>query len=279
MPGHKKIISNVVVYALLILIAALAVIPLWWMISTSLDRQAVARLPFPPRFWPEEFSTWGYYVTLRNMNILRYYVNTFIVAGGTILASLTTSMLAAYSFSKLRFKGYKICMMLIVCVLMVPTEVIMIPQYLIFVTLGLTDSYWALWLPGLCFVFGTFFGKKYMDSIPDSLREAAKIDGAGEFYIFSRIFLPLCKAIIATLSILLFLFAWNDLLWPMLILRTNSLHTIQIGLSVMTSDILQGFLPASHLAATLLSVVPVFIIYMILQRYIVASISMSGVKQ
>lgn len=275
--GKKITIGKIIVYTILIFTSVIVVFPFYWMITTALDGDAITRLPFPPRFWPAEPSTWGFYVTWRNVPFPRLYLNTIIVALGTIIVSLSCATLAAYSFSKIQFRGWKVCMMLTICVLMIPTEVIMVPQFFIFAAFGLVDSYWAIWLPGMCFVFGTLLVKKFMDTVPSSIREAAMIDGASELSIFARIYLPLCSAILVTLTILLFLFSWNDLLWPLLVLRTNSLHTIQLGLLTMMGR--AQFLPSPHFAAMLLSIIPVLVVYLILQRYIVASISMSGVKQ
>jgi len=145
------------------------------------------------------------------------------------------------------------------------------------------DSYLAFWLPAAAYAFGTFFVKQYMDSIPDSLRESARIDGAGELRIALQIYMPLCGALIATLVILIFLGTWNDFMWPMIILTSPSRYTLQLGIAMfaMTGDgsMQNTNMPAIRLAVTAVSIIPVLIMYLCLQRYIVESIALSGVKQ
>lgn len=275
--------TRIVTGTVLTLFALLILFPFWWMISTSFDKSAAITMPFPPRIWPETFSTKAYKVIFTNIPFVRYTLNTLAVIVGIILVSTGSALLAGYSFSKLRFKGFGIFMLMAMSVLMIPQEVVMVPQYMLFSYFGLTDSYWAFWLPGICYVFGTFFVKQYMDTIPDTLREAAMIDGANEGIIFWRVFLPLCGTIIATLAVLLFLYGWNDLLWPLLILRTQEKFTMQIGVAFASSTASAGGtgqpLPAVNMATSIISVLPVICVYLFLQRYIVSSIALSGIKQ
>jgi multiple sugar transport system permease protein len=166
--------------------------------------------------------------------------------------------------------------------MMIPAEVTMTARFYLFHKMRLTNSYFAFWLPSFAYVFGTFFVKQYMDSIPDSLRESARLDGAGELRIALRIYLPLCGALIATLVELLFLGTWNDFMWPLIILLSPRKYTLQLGIAMFSMN--QGSsssaqLPAVRLAITFVSVIPILIVYLFLQRYIVESIALSGVKQ
>ena len=275
--------NRIVTGVVLTIFAFIILFPFWWMISTSFDKSAAVTMPFPPHIWPKDFSTKAYKVIFTNIPFVRYTINTLTVIVGIMLVSTASALLAGYSFSKLRFKGFPIFMMIAMSVLMIPQEVVMVPQYMLFSFFGLTDSYWAFWLPGVCYVFGTFFVKQYMDTIPDTIREAAMIDGANEWTIFSKVFLPLCGTVVATLAVLLFLYGWNDLLWPLLILRTQEKFTMQIGIAFASSTASAGGtgqpLPAVNMATAIISVLPVICVYLFLQRYIVSSIALSGIKQ
>lgn len=257
--------------------------PFWWMVSTSFDKTAVTALPFPMRFLPKELSINAYNYVFKSVPLIRYFVNTIVVTLGVIIISTSSALLAGYALSKINFKGKVAISLLTLGVLMLPQEVVMIPQYLLFAKLGLTNNYIALWIPGFCYVFGTFFVKQNLDTIPDSLKEAAVIDGASEWKVFSRVYLPLSSTVIATLIILLFLFGWNDLLWPLLILRDNEKFTIQLGVAFATSRSTAGgatgTLPAVNMALSIISVLPVVIVYLFMQRFIISSIALSGIKQ
>ena len=169
--------------------------------------------------------------------------------------------------------------MIALSTMMVPGEVTMTSRYFLFNRLGLTDSYWAFWLPTVAYMFGTYFTKQYMDSIPDSLRESALLDGAGELRIAFQIYMPLCGALIATLTILLFLGAWNDFLWPLIILSSPQKYTLQLGIAMFSYNQGLNQMPAIRMATTVIAIIPILILYLFLQRYIVESIALSGVKQ
>ncbi len=276
---RKKKFRNMLIISILILVSLTMLIPFWWMITTSLDWAAVTRVPFPPRFWPKEFSWQAYRVTFANIPMVMYMVNTLTVITGMIIASASSALLAGYSLSKIRFRGSKLVLFASLCVLMIPFETTMIPQFLLFNQLGLTNTYWAFWLPGISYVMGTFFTKQYMDSLPDALRESARLDGANEMRVFWQIYLPLCGPVVATLVILLFLYGWNDFLWPLLILNDSKKFTVQIGVAMFTYQSGLKQMPAIRMALAVVSVLPILVLYLFLQRFIVESIATSGIKQ
>lgn len=276
---RSRKIKHITTIVLLSILSLFMLLPFWWMISTSFDWSAVVKLPFPPRFWPEIPSLKAYKITFTNVPMLRYILNTFVVVAGMILVSGLSALLSGYALSKIRFKGRNFVLLMSLSVLMIPFEVTMIPQYLLFNQMKLLNTYFAFWLPGISYVFGTFFAKQYMDTIPDTLREAAMIDGANELSIFLRIYLPLCGPIIATLTVLLFLSGWNDLLWPLLVLSDPKKYTIQIGVAMFTYNQGLNQMPAIRMASALVSIIPVLIVYLFLQRYIVESIALTGIKQ
>jgi multiple sugar transport system permease protein len=248
------------------------------MVFTSFDWAARLKIPFPPRFWPEEFSVRTYQMAFTNIPMLKYMLNSLIVSVGVILVSLMSAVLSGYAISKLKFKGAHIVLVLALSTMMIPFEMTMIPQYLMFAEFKLLDTYWAFFLPALNYAFGTFLAKSFIDQLPGSLREAAIIDGANEFTVFIKIYLPLCIPILATMIILQFLAVWNDLLWPLLALKTPDKYTIQLGLAMFSYN-KDLPLPSVIMAATTVSLIPVVVLYLFLQRYIVESIALSGIKQ
>nr|WP_189001232.1 carbohydrate ABC transporter permease [Paenibacillus nasutitermitis] len=276
--GRKRW-SNKILVVLLAIGSLAMVIPFAWMVITSFDWAARIRIPFPPRIWPLDPSLKPYDAAFMNVPLLKYIWNSVVVAVGVIIVSLSSALLSGYALSKLKAKGSGIVLVAALSTMMIPFEITMIPQYLFFSRLHLTDSYWAFYLPALNYAFGTFLAKGIFDQLPGSLREAGIIDGAGELRVFRVIFLPLCMPIIATLIVLQFLAVWNDLLWPLLILNTPDKYTIQQGLAMFTYNRGTGKLPSITMAATTVSLVPVVVLYIFLQRYVVESVAMTGIKQ
>ncbi|SLN03186.1 sugar ABC transporter permease [Corynebacterium xerosis] len=255
-------------------------LPFIFMISTSFNGQARLSVPFPPQIIPEEFSTEAYSIATTGIDIWRLYGNTFLVATVEIILSLGSALLAGYSLSKIRPRGSNIILMVALATMMIPVEATIIPNFLTFKWLGMLDTYWALWLPAIAFPFGTFLVKQYLDSVPDELREAARIDGASELRTLVLVYAPLAKGIIATLVILSFLGSWNSYLWPLIVINNPKLYTIQLGLAAFSQTVGEDTyaLPDVNLAATVLSLLPVLAIYLFFQRYIIASVASTAVK-
>jgi multiple sugar transport system permease protein len=268
-----------ILITLLSLGSLVMIIPLIWMISTSFDWAARLELGFPPRFWPLDPSLKNYRAAFTNVPMLKYIGNSLLVASGVMLVSVLSALLSGYALSKIQFKGSNFVLVLALSTMMIPFEMTMIPQYLLFSKLSLIDTYWAFYLPALNYGFGTFLAKAFIDQLPSSLREAAVIDGAGEFTVFFKIYLPLCAPIVATMVILLFLGVWNELLWPLLALKTSAKYTIQLGLAMFTYNNGINKLPSIIMAATTVSLGPVVVVYLFLQRYIIESIALTGIKQ
>lgn len=275
---RSKLIGNTILVSILSIGSLIMVIPFIWMVLTSFDWGARLNIPFPPRFWPKELSVKTYEAAFVNVPMIKYMFNSLIISIGVILVSIMSALLSGYAISKLRFKGSMIVLVLALSTMMIPFEMTMIPQYLLFSKIKLLDTYWAFYLPALNYAFGTFLAKSFIDQIPSTLREAAIIDGAGEFHVFFKIYFPLCVPIIATMVILQFLAVWNDLLWPLLALKTPDKYTIQLGLAMFTYNKGQA-LPSIIMAATTVSLIPVITLYIFLQRYIIESIALSGIKQ
>lgn len=277
---NRRRISQAFIITILLLGTLTMIIPFWWMISTSFDGAVtIDDIPFPPRFYPLIPSLRNYEVAFTNVPMLKYIANTLILSIGNIVISVTSAICCGYALSKIKFKGKTVILLLALSTMMVPGEVTMVSRYFLFQRLGLINSYWAFWFPAFAYAFGTFFAKQYMDSIPDSLREAALVDGAGEIRIAFQIFMPLCGALVATLAVLIFLGTWNDFMWPMLILTSPSKYTLQVGVALFATNGGLSQQPGIRMASTCISIIPVLIMYIFLQRFIVESIALSGVKQ
>lgn len=260
--------------------AVAMLLPFIFMISTSLNADAWLTIPFPAQLVPDRFSLEAYRVAVEGMDIGRLYLNTFLVAAVEILLSLISALLSGYALSKIRPRGSGILLVVILTTMMIPSEATLIPNFITFQTLGMIDTYLPFWIPALAYTFGTFFVKQYLDNLPWELREAAKIDGASELRTLFGIYVPLATPVIATCAILLFLSVWNSFLWPLVVINSPSLYTLQIGIAAFSQSVggTQYLLPTVNMAATVLSVIPVLVVYLVLQRYIVASVASSAIK-
>ncbi|WJH37493.1 carbohydrate ABC transporter permease [Paenibacillus sp. CC-CFT747] len=271
--------GNAFVFAVLVLGSVVMAIPFVWMFTTSLDWDAVANMPFPPRFWPLKPSLQTYHIAMLNVPLLKYIWNSLVVSFFVILISTVSACASGYALSKIKFRGSRLVLILALSTMMIPFEITMIPLYQLFNKLNLLNSYWAFYLPAITYGFGTFLAKQFMDQLPSSLREAAIVDGSGEFTIFTKIFIPLCGPMIATLVILHFLGVWNDFLWPLLVIQDADKYTVQIGMAMFKYNKGESDYVAIVMAATMISLLPILVVYLFLQRYIIESIALTGIKQ
>lgn len=268
--------SQAVIVVILALGAVLMLVPFIWMIGTSLSRSANAAMPRIPRLWPSDPSLFNYTIAITNLPILRYYLNSFIVTAITTAGYLFLSSLAGYAFAKGRFPGKSVLFITLLTTLMIPFELRMIPLYFLMRDMHLSDSLAALILPFLAGGFGTFLMRQYINTIPDDLVDAARVDGASEFAIFWQIVLPLCGPVLAALAVLTALWRWNDVLWPLLVISNREWYTVTLGLAIAGRS--QGIYTGVALASAALAILPIIILYLLLQRYIIQGITLTGLK-
>jgi ABC-type glycerol-3-phosphate transport system permease component len=260
-------------------LALLMMTPFLWMILTSLKTQQEA-LQFPPQLLPAE-PRWENYLQLFTLVPFgRYFVNTVIVTGAVVVGQVFISSMAAYAFARLNFIGRDTIFLFYLATMMVPFQVTLIPLYLLVYQLGWVNTYWGLIAPGLSSAYGIFLLRQAFLTVPADLTDAARIDGAGEFTIYARIFLPLNGPVLATVGVFAFLGTWTDLLWPLLIVRSEELRTLELGLAYFNSAVPQFVQPNWPLlmAAAVVVMMPVIIVYLFAQRYFVEGITLSGVK-
>lgn len=277
----KRVKPSVIAsYVVLSLLALIIVVPFFWFISTSFDYVRSYSLRFPPRLLPLEFSTFNYKMALTNVPILRYLKNTMTVVVLSAVLNIITATVAGFAISKGRFPGKGIALLVILSNMMVPFESKLLPVYGIIRTIGLNNHVLGVVLPNvLTNAMYIFFVKTYCDSLPDDLYEAGRVDGANLIRIYSQIYLPLMTPIIATIVVLDSIQVWNDLLWPMIVLTRQSNYTVQIGLQIYNSGTAGTTHAGTALALSVISIIPLSIIYIFCQKYIVQSIAFSGMKQ
>ncbi|MGC3864176.1 carbohydrate ABC transporter permease [Micromonospora chersina] len=270
-------VRRAVRYAALVLITAVFVTPLVWMALTSLKTYDDAQQD-PPSWLPNPFSTYGYDQILGNTAnpVLRWFLNSMLAASLHTLLVLVTASMAAYALARLRFRGRRLSFALIVGTLFLPPTSLIIPNFVIADQLGWIDTLTVVVVPGAASAFGVFFLRQFFLSIPAELEEAAVLDGANQWEVFTRVLLPLSKPALATLAVLSFLTNWNDFLWPVYVLFSPERLTLPAGLGL-----LQGAYVTDYpviMAGAVLASVPVLILFVLAQRHIIQGVSRSGLK-
>ncbi len=269
-----------VFYLLLLLSAVIVLVPFWWTVSTSFEKITSYAMPYPPRFWPQTFTMLNYTLVTTNMDMWLYLKNTVFVALIDLALQLFTASLAGFVFSKGRFPGKNVLLLLVLSNMMVPFETRLMPVYQIIRGLGLNNTYMGIVLPGVMTnAFNIFLIKKFCDDLPYELLEAGIIDGANKPRIYLSIFLPLMGPVLATLAVLAIMASWNDLLWPIIVANKTTMHTVQVGLSIMTNNPALQSHAGMATAASVLSIVPLALVFIFMQRYIVQSVAATGIKQ
>ncbi|ENH96024.1 sugar ABC transporter permease [Gracilibacillus halophilus YIM-C55.5] len=270
-------LTGTVKFVILLIFGMLLMMPFIWMVSVGFDRNANITMPFPPQLIPEEISSFNYGIVFENGRLIQSYINSGIVTTSSVALQVGASLLAGYAFSKGTFKYKRLLFILVLCTLMIPMEPRLIPLYTLFNSFGLLNSFWPLILPTVINGMLIFLCKQFFDQLPTTLREAAQIDGAGEFRIFFTVYLPLAGPIAATMVILSFIWSWNDFMWPLVVLNDQELHTVPLYLASFSLE--NGTsLGGLTMALATVSIIPIVVMYLFLQRYIIQSIALSGVK-
>lgn len=270
----KKVIWSIPIYVLLIAIAVVMIAPLVAMISISF--QTASSAASFPMHWIPPSPTWSNYRALfQTSGIGHWFINSLFVAiVGTLLAIFTSST-AAYAFARMKFPLRNVIFWSFLAMLMIPSQVTLIPQYVLLAKLDWINTYQALLLPGITSAFGIFLIRQYLLGLPRDFEEAARIDGASEFQIYWRIVLPMLTPAIATLATLQFLNYWNDFLYVLVVTTKSSMRTLPVGLATLQTP--TSGLP-ELLAGTTVAIVPTVIVFLALQRYFVRGVVMSGLK-
>jgi multiple sugar transport system permease protein len=256
-------------------ITILMLIPLLWALSTSL-KTAEEVLERPHDLIPRTMRFINYVSVFSILPFHLYFRNSLFVSAFTITATLVTSSMAAFAFSRLRFRGRTLLFLLYLATLMVPRQVVLVPNFMIMKNLKLLDNLWSLILTGTFTAYGTFFLRQFFLTIPNELEEAAIIDGIGYFKRLALIIIPLAKPALITLTIITLLNTWNDFLFPLVFINSDANRTLTIGLSLLRGDYDTQW--NIVMAATLLSVSPLVLFFVFAQRFFIEGIALSGIK-
>ncbi len=265
-------------YTILIGLSLIFIAPLVWMFLTSFKTPGEAT-QVPPTVLPQDPTT-GAYDTLFTGNsqtpVLRWFLNSMLAATGQAALILVVASMAAFALARMQFRGKNVIFGMIIATLFVPIFTLIIPNFLIVDRLGWLDTLWALIVPGAASAFGVFFLRQFFESLPRELEEAAVMEGANSWQIFTKVILPLSKPALATLAVISFLSNWNDFIWPIYILFSPENFTLPPGLGI-----LQGAYTINYpvvMAGAALASIPALILFLVAQRYVIEGVSRSGLK-
>lgn len=274
--GKKREKFDVVANIIVIFFAILNLFPLYWLFTSSLKNSSDV-LKMPPDWWPATITFSNYTEVFQSQPALRWTFNSLFVAGVTTVFVVVVSSMAAYAFSKLRFTGKNVIFIVFISSLMVPKEVMIVPLFRISQDLGLVNNLFGMIWPNVAAAFGVFLLKGFFDSAPDALREASRIDGAGEVRTFLQILLPIVKPGIGALFILNFVQVWNDYLWQLVIGQDKEMKTLMVGVATLMQDLNPNF--AYKMAGATVAAIPMLIIFIMFQKYFTSGISIGAVKE
>ena len=265
------IITNLIV----LFFAVISLFPLYWLVTSSFKNSSDV-VKMPPDWFPKTFTLSNYVDVFNNQPAFKWAYNSLFVALVSTFALIIVSALAAYAFSKLNFKGKKIIFVIFISSLMIPKEVMIVPLFRIIQDFNMVNTLSGMIWPNVATAFGVFLLKGFFDTIPDSLREAAKIDGASEFKIFYKIMLPLVKPGIGALFILNFVQVWNDYLWQLVVGQDVHSKTLMVGIATLMQDLNPNF--AYKMAGATVAAIPMLIIFILFQKYFTKGITIGADK-
>jgi len=276
--SNKKIGAGTFDKIIKIIIAVIAVLnlfPLYWMLSNSLMPQTFV-IKVPPEFFPKNFTLENYIALFQKYSALRWTLNTIFVAGAAAALICIVSSMAGYAFAKKEFWGKNVIFWILISALMIPYQVLLVPLFKLMFSLDLVDKYPGIFLPSVAFPFGMFLMKQFISTLPTELLEASRIDGCREWGTFLRIILPLSKPGIGALAIFSFVKVWNDYVWQLIIIRSNHMKTLQLGIASLQMEKVPniGMLMAGAVVAAL----PMAAVFLLFQSYFTKGITMGAVK-
>jgi multiple sugar transport system permease protein len=272
----RRGLAGLAVNGLLLGLAVLTLLPLGWMLSVSLMTPGEAST-FPPPLLPGRATLANYRELFARVGMGRYLVNSVVLTAAVTLGSLLVNVAAGYAFAKLHFAGRDRIFRLLLGALVIPSQVAMVPLFLLLKHLGLVNTYGAIIVPALASIFGIFVVRQYALSIPDDMLEAARIDGANEFRIFRSIIVPVLRPIVVTLAVFTSLAAWNDFMWPLIVLNDMELYTLPVALASLSREHVQD--NELMMAGAVLTTMPALLVFLVLQRYYIRGLTLGSVKE
>ncbi|MEB3882923.1 carbohydrate ABC transporter permease [Lyngbya sp. CCY1209] len=266
----------IITYILLSAIAFLMLFPLLWLVGTAFKSPAENIFQIPPQLLPEE-PTFGNFIRVWQTNPFgRYLFNSTLVAAGSVALNLLFCSLAAYPLARLNFWGRDVLLSAIVSTIMIPFQIVMIPLYILAVQLGLRNTYLGIIFPGLASAFGIFLLRQAFMRVPKELEEAARMDGCSELGIWWHVMIPSVRPALITLAIFVFIGAWSDFLWPLIVVDRPEYYTMPLGVANLAGTF--SFDWRLVAAGSVISIAPVLLVFLLVQRYIVPTDTATGVK-
>jgi multiple sugar transport system permease protein len=262
-------------HAVLLAIAGVAIAPLAWMVAASLMPTGAANT-YPPPLLPHPATLAHYRDLFTRLDVARDFRNSLIVSGLITASSLVINSMAGYAFAKLHFGSRERLFRLMLLGLFIPPQVAMLPLFILMRELHLVDSFAAVVIPSMASVFGIFLIRQYVVGLPDELLDAARVDGASEFRIYWSVILPLAAPVLVTLAIFVFMSAWNDFMWPLVVLSDNAKYTLPVALANLSRQHVQD--TELMMAAAVVTLLPVLLLFVSLQRYYLRGITSGAVK-
>lgn len=272
----RRVVPTIALNAVLAVAAALTLLPLAWMVSASFMPTGEASA-IPPRLLPSAPTLAHYRDLFTRLDLARNLANSAFLATVVTAVALLFNSTAGYAFAKLRFAGRDRLFGLLLGALVVPAQVAMLPLFLILREVRAIDTYWAVVIPGMASVFGIFLVRQYALGLPDSVLDAARVDGAGEFRIYRTLVLWLCAPILVTLGLFTFMGTWNDFMWPLIVLADKQRYTLPVALANLAGEHVQD--TELMMAGAVLTVLPVMVVFVCLQRWYIAGLMAGGVKE
>lgn len=267
--------QGIVVYALLALVVVIMLGPYLYILSASF-KETYILISVPPQIIPAQPTLANYIYIITELPFVQWFVNSVFVGVAVTLGTVFIDALTAYVFARKEFFGRDLIFALMLTTVMIPGALLLIPSFLITNQLGMVNSYWGLIIPSLGGVLGVFLLRQFMLTLPVELEHAARIDGCSEFGIFWRIILPLSKPALGTLAIVVFTGQWNALIWPLVVVNSKSLYTLPLGLALLRGEFQVNYGITS--AAAFISVVPLIVVFLFLQRYFMEGLTVGAIK-
>jgi len=273
--GGSRRTARIITYAVLVLGAAVMIFPFVWMLLTS-SKTVPESMRIPPTILPAQITPDNYTEAVKSLPFLSLYGNTALMIAFRVLCAVVFSSMAGYAFAKLRFRGKNLLFGIVLVQMMLPSQIFIIPQYQMVAKLGMANTVFALVFPGLVSAFGTFFLRQAYRAIPDEIGEAALLDGCNQWQIFVKIMFPLTSPSVAALTVFTAVFAYGDLMWPLVVNSDLKMMTLSSGLATLRGQFTTNF--PVLMAGSLLAMLPMVILYLIFQRQFIEGVAMTGGK-
>jgi putative chitobiose transport system permease protein len=275
--SNRHIVKKISSYILLIAITLFMIGPFLWLLSTSLKAGSENIFQYPPKLLPEHPTLSNFSKIMEVFPFWRYLFNSVVVSVLTVILNVLFCSLAAYPLARMNFKGKNIIFVLIITTMMIPFQLLMIPVYIISLKLGLQNTYLGMVLPHVTTAFGVFLMRQSFMTVPKSLDESARMDGANSFQIWLRVLMPLVKPAMVTLTIFTFVSAWGDFLWPLIIVNEQEMFTLPLGLNMLSGTFTSDWRLIA--AGAIISMIPIITIFLLLQRHFIGGAMSGAVKE